>query len=461
MQIVFTDGLGNEMFQYALYLAMKQYGRNPSINTSIISRKIVHNGFELCDDFEIDQNCLNIVDGGKVGGGFTILAIRHLWRIFCYREKITTYDPAVFKTRKPLISGYWQDERYFENVQEDVRNAFVFRNIDNRNILLGKEMSACDSVSLHIRRGDYLKFPNLLVCTPSYYNRAIDYIKEHVKNPVFYVFSDDLDWSEQFMKKQSVEFHMVGHNRGKDSYKDMYLMTCCRHNIIANSSFSWWGAWLGKRGGKIVVRPSEWIKGKSKDPCPANWVKVDNPPPHYGSLNIIQILKREYKDLETGKKPYLLFAVKAFYLSDNFRLLVLMRWKQSTANSFLKQLLRRKLIRQYSSEIASTARVGRKFVFNHVFGIVIGNDTIIGENCHIFQGVTLGQSHGFFPKIGNNVILYPYSCVLGDVVIGDNSVIAAHAVVTHDVPSNCMVAGNPAKVMKYFNSNKPSLCLKS
>lgn len=275
MQIVFTDGLGNEMFQYALYLAMKHHGRNPLINTGIISRNIVHNGFELFYDFEIDRNSLRIVDGGKFGGGLTIFAIRHLKGLCCAIEDITKYYPDIFFTKKPLIYGYWQDVRYFQDIENDIRRAFSFRNIDYRNIQLGEEMQSCHSVSLHIRRGDYLKYPGLQVCTPSYYNRAIIYYKERIDNPIFYVFSDDLDWSNLFMREQGVSYKLIDFNRGRDSYKDMYLMTQCHNNIIANSSFSWWGAWLGTQEDKVVVCPSEWIKGIQKDPCPHNWIRID------------------------------------------------------------------------------------------------------------------------------------------------------------------------------------------
>lgn len=274
MQIVFTDGLGNEMFQYAMYLALKHHGRNPSINIGIITRNIVHNGFELCDDFEIERGSLKIYDGGNLGGGLTIFAVRHLKGLCCVIEDVNKFNPDVFKSKKPLVYGYWQDERYFLDIEDEIRKAFTFRNIDAKNRQLGDEMENAQSVSLHIRRGDYLKCPGLQICTPSYYDNAIKYIKEHVENPLFYVFSDDLEWSEKFMIECGVNFRLVSHNRGRDSYKDMYLMTRCQHNIIANSSFSWWGAWLGKQEGKIVVCPNEWVKGFSKDPCPARWVRI-------------------------------------------------------------------------------------------------------------------------------------------------------------------------------------------
>ena len=135
-------------------------------------------------------------------------------------------------------------------------------------------MESRESVSIHIRRGDYLKYPFFQVCDPPYFKRAIEFIRSEVENPFFYVFSDDLEWSADFMKDTGADYQIVDHNRGKDSYKDMYLMTRCHHNIIANSSFSWWGAWLVDYRDKIVVRPNGWIRGYEKDTCPAEWVRV-------------------------------------------------------------------------------------------------------------------------------------------------------------------------------------------
>lgn len=279
MQIIFTDGLGNEMFQYALYLAMRIKGRNPTINCCMISWNQVHNGFELCDDFHIDRDNLDIVADGKLIKHITPLAINRFQRLFCFKEDVEVFNPGVFKTRKPFVKGYWQDERYFSDVKDEVRQSFRFRGIDERNLALGQEMENRESVSIHIRRGDYLKYSFWQVCDPSYFKRAIEYIRSKVENPFFYVFSDDLEWSADFMKDTGVDYQIVDHNRGKESYKDMYLMTKCHHNIIANSSFSWWGAWLGDYRDKIVLRPRGWMKGYEKDPCPAEWICVDTDEP--------------------------------------------------------------------------------------------------------------------------------------------------------------------------------------
>lgn len=275
MQIIFTDGLGNQMFQYALYLAMRHRGLKPCINTGLISRKIVHNGFELCDDFIIEKKDLKIINGGRFGGGVTTFIIRYL-KCLCAIEGENVSIDTVLNTSKPIVYGYWQDESLFSNIAEEVRHSFTFRSIDEKNKKLGVKMSLNNSVSLHIRRGDYLKYPFLQVCTDQYYKEAVEYIKKSVDDPVFYVFSDDLEWSENFIKGCDVDYCIVNYNRGSNSYKDLYLMTCCRHNIIANSTFSWWGAWLGLYSEKIVVCPSIWTKDKRGiEPQLKKWIKIE------------------------------------------------------------------------------------------------------------------------------------------------------------------------------------------
>ena len=448
MQIIFTDGLGNQMFQYAYYLAMRAKGRKPKINTGIITRNIVHNGFELCEDFEIDRKNLSIFDGGRLGGGVTIFVSRHVG-LLCYSEKNGVYDPNAFTTHKPLIKGYWQDERYFLDIENEVRKSFTFKNIDDENLTLGNRMSEENSVVLHIRRGDYLKYPRLQICTPSYYKRAIAMIKERVENPVFYVFSDDLKWSEEFIKEQGVDYHMVTLNRGRDSYKDMYLMTRCRHNIIANSSFSWWGAWLGEQEGKIVICPDEWTKGSTKHPCPARWLRTSTL--NWGGYYLnkrswYETLCYEYKGLNTGRKPLWLYALRAYFRSDYFKLTVKMRRMFNNNSSSIKK----ELLHKYGVDISMKAIIGERLHFMHSVGIVVGVNVRIGDDCNIYQGVLLGQSKGLYPTIGNNVTLYPYSCVLGDVHVGNNVIILAHSVVLHDVPDNCMVGGTPARIIKYI-----------
>ena len=139
-------------------------------------------------------------------------------------------------------------------------------------------MDQCNSVSVHIRRGDYIsnKDTNALlgVCPMDYYDRAIAYIVERVVNPCFYFFSDDIAWVRRTFSLP-FQSRFVDHNSGRQSFNDMRLMSLCRHHIIANSSFSWWGAWLGRNGDKTVIAPRRWFRRDImdlKDLCPDSWV---------------------------------------------------------------------------------------------------------------------------------------------------------------------------------------------
>lgn len=449
MQIIFTDGLGNQMFQYALYLAMRARGYNPKINAGFANRSQVHYGFEITEDFEISQ--LPVVFNSRFGGGVVTFFDRYLSWLTCYKEDMEKYSEEVFSTKKYFVIGYWQDERYFKHIDEEVRRAFTFRNIDELNLKLGKDMTQCNSVSLHIRRGDYLKYPQYQVCTPSYYKKSIELIIKRVEAPVFYIFSDDLEWSNNFIKEFGVNYKLVSINRGRDSYKDMYLMTQCRHNIIANSSFSWWGAWLGTYKDKIVIRPDEWIRNRKKNPCPNRWIRVNSQA--WGGYYLShhswwQILCHEYENLKTGRKPVWIFALWAYWKSRNFRITVMMRTMYNKKTD--RSRLFNKLLRKYAIEFGIFALIGDRLHIHHTVGIVIGTYAKIGDDCNIYQGVLLGQSNGIYPTIGNNVTLYPYCCVLGDVHVGNNVIVLAHSVVTHDIPDNCMVGGNPAKIIKYI-----------
>jgi hypothetical protein len=174
------------------------------------------------------------------------------------------------------MMGYWQSERYFLEQQKSIREDFRFRQaFAGFNAALAAEMSSSPSVSVHLRRGDYLSDQIMDVCSLDYYRAAAKYIEESIGRPTYYVFSDDTDWV-----RSHVDFlpgaTFIDHNKGLDSHKDMQLMSRCKHHIIANSSFSWWGAWLNPSPHKIVVAPSTWFRhGRDdSDHVPSQWIRL-------------------------------------------------------------------------------------------------------------------------------------------------------------------------------------------
>ena len=174
------------------------------------------------------------------------------------------------------LEGYWQSEKYFERIKDVIKNEFVFEKFsEEKNIFASNKIYATNSVAIHVRRGDYVKNPLYSdICTLDYYKRAIKYITQHIDNPFFYIFSDDIHWCiENFNDLNQIEF--IDWNNGKQSYRDMQLMSLCKHNIIANSTFSWWGAWLNKNPSKIVIAPKKILNSSNDaiDLITNSWIK--------------------------------------------------------------------------------------------------------------------------------------------------------------------------------------------
>ena len=176
--------------------------------------------------------------------------------------------------------GYWQNEGNFKQIREKILQSFTFPEIlDEKNIQLTNRLKNSKAVSCHVRRGDYLKEPEMCVCTPQYYVRAITEMNQRVNPDLYVVFSDDIPWCREnlmgLIGNREVVF--VDWNRKENSFRDMQLMSLCKHNIIANSSFSWWGAWLNQNESKVVIAPSVWMnKPIVNDPICENWIRINS-----------------------------------------------------------------------------------------------------------------------------------------------------------------------------------------
>lgn len=195
------------------------------------------------------------------------------------QKDIIDYEDA-FETDSSygLLFGFFQDPRFFQKHQTEVRKAFTFnKGLSPENKKLIEELRSVNSVSVHIRRGDYVEKKDYhFLLTNEYYERAADYIAERVKDPHFYIFSDDLEWVKKNIKLK-YPHTFVEANQFQTGYNDMRLMSLCRHNIIANSSFSWWGAWLNNNPDKIVIAPNIWLNDDGtwgKRIVPEQWIKI-------------------------------------------------------------------------------------------------------------------------------------------------------------------------------------------
>lgn len=197
-------------------------------------------------------------------------------------EKSFHFDSEVLDVRGDVyLDGFWQSSKYFADIEDTIRSDFSFVGDPgdaNRN--MADIIRSCEAVAVHVRRGDYVTLADANafhgVCSLGYYRSAIDHIKGQVANPCFFVFSDDISWARENLHFHSPTYY-VDHNGVAASNWDMWLMSQCRHHVIANSSFSWWGAWLAPFSEKIVIAPWQWFKNSDNDPrdlLPESWVRL-------------------------------------------------------------------------------------------------------------------------------------------------------------------------------------------
>lgn len=279
-EVIFQGGLGNQMFQYAFFLYLNTKGYNARYNTSWYLYNKCHNGYELEKLFGIKPRNKSML--------FNLFrTVRKLEKLNVITPGIGIIQdtiPSMFKpdfNAAPILffDGYWQSYRYIEAVEKLIRQKFRFKEnfLSEETLALSKRIKASQyAVSIHIRCGDYFseQFSPLYggICTPEYYSKAISVIRNTIYRPKFFVFSNDLDWVYRHIDLPA-DSTFVSCNNGTNAWQDMYLMSCCKHNIIANSSFSWWGAWLNENLSKIIVSPSRFINlGDTCDLILPNWI---------------------------------------------------------------------------------------------------------------------------------------------------------------------------------------------
>ena len=274
--IKMTGGLGNQMFIYAMYLKMKTIFPDVRIDLSDMVHYQVHYGYEMNKVFHLPRTefCIN--------RSLKKIIEFLLFKTILERKQGGSLVPYTRKYHWPWIyfKGFYQSEKYFAGIEKEVREAFVFdiRRASRRSLRAMQEIKADPhAVSIHVRRGDYLleKHWKALgwICQSSYYLNALAALEKRVKHPHYYVFSEDLNWVRQNLPLTKAEF--IDWNKGEDSWQDMMLMSHCRHHIICNSTFSWWGAWLNPRKNKAVIVPSRWfMKEETPYIYPVSWIKV-------------------------------------------------------------------------------------------------------------------------------------------------------------------------------------------
>lgn len=255
-------GLGNQLFQYAIGKAVSAYFRVPlKLDITAYDTYDYHNGFRL-NQFQIHAEVARkdeIVSLRGGGGLFSKLSRKAgLMKTTYYAERERTiYDAEVFSTGHRYLEGYWQNQQYFLSVKGAlIREIVPTQPLKAQALVYQDQLKEVEAVGLHVRRGDYLKNPHMGVLGLSYYQHAVDYVSSFVKSPVFFVFSNDLSWCKTNLTFLKNPIFIEGTD---SEIEDMMLMAQCQHNIIANSSFSWWAAWLNQNNAKVIVAPKNWV----------------------------------------------------------------------------------------------------------------------------------------------------------------------------------------------------------
>lgn len=263
-----TGGLGNQMFQYAFgrFLSLKNktelkyHFTNALFNTQRSFALDVFN-IKATEIINKDLNRFGIIQNRLFNRVLYLLDDRY--NIQLNKYIVTQHFPYTFDeslrniTNDRYVQGYFADERYFKGIENCIRNEFTpKKKLDEINQKILKHIQKTVSVSIHVRRGDFItNKANSQFVGIDYYITAIKKINKSIFNPVFFIFSDDISWCKENLTPLINRVQFINHNKGKNSYKDLVLMSNCKHNIIANSTFSWWGAWLNQNKNKIFIKP--------------------------------------------------------------------------------------------------------------------------------------------------------------------------------------------------------------
>jgi hypothetical protein len=287
-------GLGNQLFQFAAAHSLA-----------------VHNGVGLKADlytytkhplrkYELHNFNVNLPEASRAeihqftGSNFVERYLNKKSNYF-YSPKVFAqphyhFYEDFFSLPVPIyLSGYWQSEKYFENIAGEIRKMITpSKALDPKNVELIQKARSVNSVAIHVRRSDYVTTSFFQVMGLDYYEKAIKEINNRISKPQFFIFSDDINWSrQQFVHLTNATF--IDNNKGDDSFKDLLVMSACKNQIIANSTFSWWAAWLNDFKDKTVIAPQTWFHNtwltkkepvypsrfyNTKDLIPSTWTRL-------------------------------------------------------------------------------------------------------------------------------------------------------------------------------------------
>lgn len=289
-------GLGNQMFQYAAGRSLAiRLGAVLKLDRSYLDgpqegnthRNYELNGLNVQEKFADPREVVELTGRESTRLRMLMLRLRQSagltrFRPNILRERNFRFQPEfLIASDDVYLEGYWQSEKYFAGITEIIRNEFsIRRSLEGRDRTFAEVIAEGNTVSIHVRRGDYVRHPEAFqyhgVCGREYYRNCMGIISERFQDSHFVVFTDEPGWARENLPS-SCRITFVDWDTPRKGCVDLELMRKCRHHIIANSSFSWWGAWLCENPGKVVLAPSRWFIDPStdtRDLLPESWVRV-------------------------------------------------------------------------------------------------------------------------------------------------------------------------------------------
>jgi hypothetical protein len=275
-------GIGNQLFQYA---AARRLAHRRTTSLCLDTGRLGdRSAADTRRDYELNVFTLPqhrvISSASDHRLGLLLQRFNPFSRAQVYREAAQRFDPRVLELPdNTCLDGYWQSERYFSDAAGVIRSDLAFRRPpEGENARLLDEIRSGTAISLHVRRGDYVNNPTTKsfhgICSIEYYKDAMSWMHERVSGARLYVFSDDPEWCRKELPLPAGS-EIVSHNQGSRAWEDLRLMSSCRHHIIANSSFSWWGAWLNPAADKHVIAPRSWFAATdAPDLIPEGWTRL-------------------------------------------------------------------------------------------------------------------------------------------------------------------------------------------
>lgn len=284
-----TDGLGNQLFQYAFAKSLQiKYGKKVYLDTSDINREgelgdeAIKSFVGKCDkrEYKLDKYCISLQEADENDiKKFSEIRKSNFFR-YCELLKILKYqiicekdislkDLKIWRYQNVYFKGFYFDKKYYIDNLETIKNDLKLKNDVVLDKKLSKILKEKETIGIHVRRGDFLRVGRA-TCSAQYYKKAFEIISKEVKNPYVVVISDDIEWVRTNIKLDAQMEFVSG--KGYQDFEELFIYSCCKHNIIANSTFSYWGAVLNPNEKKIVVAPKHWRDNVLFD----DWVQVEN-----------------------------------------------------------------------------------------------------------------------------------------------------------------------------------------